>query len=468
MPQLTTVDVRGQKENGKGERGKEGEEKEQDGTERVQRWSWKRLHWQHWPRWLRCLAPVGALWLVLQEEAPLHPSASPLETGGRLLLAGLLWTSLGLCFSLLQFIYHYRVTHKQENRVVSQNHKNSELAVRGTKQVQQAWQQDSGHLVAMVSALLDAMVVSLLEEPPSDSNLPQIRSLLTRLENLNLPAGYTYSAVPVTVIPPFSFHQAVSQAVNKGILPECQLLQDRHDEGRVCEEESSLIDKIKHLSTYLQDRVSALHSLLQVQDSYGVCVADAQQSLQEFWEQLENLHTRVTLQPEKCQVLEDPHVVLSDTENLYTQLGLFKSKVHDCQTHLNKSTQLLQELDNRQQVLADTVGVLLKSSWNKDFLECNTQKFEKVYKDFMSLEQQTLTFVTHLRGLRGSEQESEVSVSDLEQVQNAPSLPLSTVPVLSVALATENPVLDTDSEPPPKSSSKLSAMNCLRGVRRKR
>ncbi|KAL7870627.1 hypothetical protein SRHO_G00081240 [Serrasalmus rhombeus] len=423
MPQLTTVDARDRKEYGKEERGKEGGTKEQERTERVPRLSWKSLCLKHWPSWLQCLAQVAALWLVVQEEAPLHPSVSLLESGYRLLLAGLLWVGLGLCVCLLQFLYHYRETHKQKSREVSQN---SEVAVRRAEQVHQARQQ---HLVAMVRALLDGMVLSLLHEPLSNSSLSQIRGLLTRLET-------------------------VSQAVSESSVHKGQQLQASDEEGKVSDEESSLKERIKHVCTYLQDRVSVLQSLLQVQDNYGACVADIQQGLQVHWELLENLHTRVTLKSEKCQGLEDPHTVLLDTENLRTQLGLFRSRVQECQTHLNTSTQLLQELESSQQVLADTVGETLEATWTKHFLQCNTQQFEKVHEDFMSLEQQTLTFVTHLRGLRVSEEET--------------SSPVSALPVYSVALTAGNPVLDPDPEPPPKSSSKFSAMNCLRGVRRRK
>ncbi|KAL7878878.1 hypothetical protein AOLI_G00098520 [Acnodon oligacanthus] len=439
MPQLTTVDARDRKE----ERGKEGGTKEQERKESVPRLCWKSLRLKHWPSWLQCLVQVAVLWLVVQEEAPLHPSVNLLESGHRLFLAGLLWVGLGLCVSLFQFLYHYRETQKQESREVSQNSKNSEVTVREAEQVKQACQQHAGHLVAMVSALLDGMVVSLLHEPRSNSSLPQIRGLLTRLE-------------------------AVSQAVSKGSFHRGQQPQASDEEGKVSDEESSLKDRIKHICTYLQDRVSVLRSLLQVQDNYGACVTDIQQGLQVHWELLENLHTRVTLKPEKCQGLEDPHTVLLDTESLRTQLGLFRSRVHECQTHLNTSTQLLQELESSQQVLADTVGEILEASWTKDFLQCNTQQFEKVHEDFMSLEQQTLTFETHLRGLRVSEEESKVSLPVLEHSQSTPSSPVLVVPVYSIALTAGNPILDPDPEPPPKSSSKLSAMNCLRGVRRRK
>lgn len=68
-------------------------------------------------------------------------------------------------------------------------------------------------------------------------------------------------------------------------------------------------------------RVNALCILLQTQDQYGVCIANIQQELQEYWELLEDLHTKVTLQPEKGS--EDPHTVLIDTEvGLQTNVGL--------------------------------------------------------------------------------------------------------------------------------------------------
>lgn len=70
-----------------------------------------------------------------------------------------------------------------------------------------------------------------------------------------------------------------------------------------------------YFSSFLLLRVSALHVLLQTQDQYGICIANIQQELQEYWELLEDLHTKVTLQPEKGP--EDPHTVLVDTEVRY-------------------------------------------------------------------------------------------------------------------------------------------------------
>uniref|UniRef100_A0A3B1JJB0 Si:ch211-151h10.2 n=1 Tax=Astyanax mexicanus TaxID=7994 RepID=A0A3B1JJB0_ASTMX len=357
-----------------------------------------RLNWTHWSSWLQGLGPAAVLWLVVQEESPLYSSLSLLQAGGRLLQAVLIWTILALCTYLICFL-----------------------------------EQDAGHLVSVLSSVLDGFVVSVLQEPVSgESSLPQIRCLLTRLE-----------------------------ALHKGSLSEGQSLQIKEEEEEVSQEDSSLRDRVKHIHTYLQD-VGALRCLLQVQDEYGGCLAEVQQGLQEHWELLEDLHTRVTLQPDQHQNPEDPNTVLSDTESLYTQLGLFRRTVNECQTHLNSCTHLLQGLESRQKVLAETVGLTLDSTWIKDFVQSNSQQ---VQENFLSLEQQTLTFVTHLRGLRAP---GDSGGCDLEPVQTTPSSPLSSVPVYTAVLSTDStdPHLDPDldTKPPPRPSSKLSAMSCLCGV----
>lgn len=50
-----------------------------------------------------CLIPVAVLWLVVQEEAPLHPSLDMTEVRGRLLLAGGLCLAVGLVLLALRF-----------------------------------------------------------------------------------------------------------------------------------------------------------------------------------------------------------------------------------------------------------------------------------------------------------------------------------------------------------------------------
>lgn len=61
------------------------------------------------PRCVRCLAPVAALCLVIQEERHL------LSVGGWLLVAGMLWAGINLCVSQLKFFYQYRRQCKQVN-----------------------------------------------------------------------------------------------------------------------------------------------------------------------------------------------------------------------------------------------------------------------------------------------------------------------------------------------------------------
>ncbi|KAB5575001.1 hypothetical protein PHYPO_G00215630 [Pangasianodon hypophthalmus] len=439
MPQLTTVDVRDLNEYRKGEReGKrrgEDDSEMEDGVVHEQKWCWKNLRWGHCPRWIRCLAPVAALWLVSQEEMHL------LKVGGWLLLAWMLWAGLILCVSLLKFLYQYRRQYKQKK--VSEK---CEIVGKRTGQLHQAClisQQDAGHLLSIVRALLDGLVVTLLQEPVSDPRVSQIQGLLTKLEVLS---------------------ESIIVPLNNSFLTEERLLQADKDDKVI---KTRVEDRVKHICTYLQERVSTLHFLLQTQDQYGVCIANVQQELQEYWEQLEDLHTKVTLQPEKCQGPEDPHTVLTDTEGLYTKLGLFQSRINECQLHLSKSAQLLEELENRQQDLAQTMGRTLESTWTKDLLQCNTHQFKKVFKDFTSLAQQTLTFVMHLQDLSVSQEKNSIETSDVEHVQSSLS-PLSSLPVYSIALATENTPLEPAPRPPHTPSSKFSVINLLCGVRRRR
>lgn len=117
-------------------------------------------------------------------------------------------------------------------------------------------------------------------------------------------------------------------------------------------------------------RTSSLRSLLQVQRECEVSVCAVQSALQKRWALLEELHTRVTLSPDSTQKAHDTHAVLTDTEvtiynlilticdeclliyvylfvscvlqNLFAELGQFKSKVQQCRTQLETSINLLQ------------------------------------------------------------------------------------------------------------------------------
>ncbi|XP_076850306.1 uncharacterized protein LOC143500017 isoform X2 [Brachyhypopomus gauderio] len=425
MPWLANVDVSEQTRSRVEEKcrgpGREGDVAVGGGLRREvmleteQTYSWKTLRWRCWPCWLRCLAPVAAVWSVVQQEAPLHPSVGLAEAGGRLWLAGLLWTCLGLG-AALACLLRRRTAGPQQEKVT----RSFEETVRQTGQAQEECdgQHRAGRLVAMSRALLDGLALSVLQEPLSEPSLTHLRGLLARLE-------------------------AVSQAVKEGVLPDRRMLQaseveeeeeeEEEEEDRMSEEESLLVARAKQICTYLQDRVSTLSSLLRVQAEYCVCVAGVQQGLQEHWEQLETLHSRVTLQPPSASNPDDPRTVLA-----YTQA-----------------------LEEEQEHLAATVGLAPDATWIKDFQQCNTEQFEKVYKDFTSLEQQTQTFVMHLKGLGVSGQERAVSTNSTHH-NASPHSPLSSMPVYGTSRT--GPFMDP--EPSLRNRSTVSVMDCLCGLKR--
>ncbi|KAA0714699.1 hypothetical protein E1301_Tti006461 [Triplophysa tibetana] len=386
-------------------------------TERVQRWM--RLHWQNRPQ---CLFPIALVLLVFLEESPLHPSVRLTEAGAQLLFAALLCAVI--CFLAFQFLRSNKVELKQ---VLQQKDDAIEQKVQGNQQTSITAQQDAGHLVTKVNVLADGLVVCLLHEPLPDASESHIRDLLIRLE-------------------------AVSRALQKA---------PNNDE----EQECPLKDRLKHISSYLQDRVRDLRSLLQVQRESESNVCEVQTGLQKHWALLENLHTRVTLRPDSKQEVNDLHAVLTDTENLLTEIGQFKSKVQQCRMQLETSMQLLQGLRSSQQGLSETVSTTVDSAWTKHLLQSNTDLFSEIHEDFASLEQQTSNFVIHLRGLNASEEKT-----GLAQSQASHRLSLPAVPVYIAASEPKKTHSDpeTDSESTQKSHSKLSPFHLLCGAKRRR
>ncbi|XP_051953624.1 uncharacterized protein si:ch211-151h10.2 [Xyrauchen texanus] len=443
MPQLSAGDVwnKGNPFRG-GQDGRVEEEKEilvgmmsrgkgmEESNEREQRWI--RLHWRNWPKWSQCLVPIAAVGLVILEESPLHPSVSLTQAGGRLLLSGLLCAVMGLC--ALAFKFSHRNGQKQ---VLFQNgsviEKDKEIA--GSLQTCITAEQDAGHLADSVNVLADGLVVSLLYEPLPDHSVPHMQGLLTRL-------------------------QAVSQVFHKGAMVEVK-------DGK---EKCALQSRVNHINSYLQERVSCVRSLLQVQHECDMSVCVVQTGLQKRWSLLEKLHTRVTLSPDNTQQRDDTHTALTDTENLFTELGQFKSKVQQCRMQLETSIQLLQALRSSQQCLAKTVGTTIDSAWTKQLLQLNTDLFSEIQEDFSSLEQQTSNFVIHLRGLDASDKKKTSLCSN--QSETSPQLSPSAVPVYTAVPQHVQSHSDPETDPEPseltqKSHSKLSPFHLLCGMRRR-
>ncbi|KAK7160801.1 hypothetical protein R3I93_008464 [Phoxinus phoxinus] len=395
------------------------EVEERDGRE--WRWMRVRLDWRSCPNWSPCLVPLAAVWLFALEE--------------RLLLAGLMCAAMALCASALRFLLGYGQKVKQHLPY------NGEVIVRKTAENQQQAsippQQDAGHLESLVNVLADGLVVSLLQEPLPDPSEPHIRGLLTRL-------------------------QAVSQTFRGGA----------YEEEKERNEKCAIHERVNQIRSYLQDRMSSLRSLLQVQRECEVSVCAVQSALQKRWALLEELHTRVTLSPDSAQKAHDPHAVLTDTENLSAELGQFKSKVQQCRTQLETNINLLLALRSSHQGLAGTFGTSIDSKWTKELLQSNTDLFSEIQEDFMSLEQQTSNFVIHLRGLNASE-ENESRLSGDYQTQASLSSPLPVVPVYTAVpeAAQSHSDPDTDPESPgasQKTHSKTSPFHMLCGKRRRK
>ncbi|XP_050991527.1 uncharacterized protein si:ch211-151h10.2 [Labeo rohita] len=390
--------------------------------ERAGRW-WRqmRLHWRNWPRWSPWLVLI---YLILLEESPLHPSVSLTEAGFRLLLAGLLCAALGLCALALQ---------KQEQKVKQHLLCNGEVIVKQTAENQQTSinpQQDAGHLESQVDVLAEGLAVSVLHELLPDSSKPHIRGLLTRLE-------------------------AVSRTLHR----------KGYEEETDDKENCTLQDRVHHIRSYLQDRVSGLRSLLRVQHECDVSVCAVQSALQKRWALLEELHTRVTLMPDSTPDKQDPHAVLTDTESLFIELSQFKSKVQQCRMQLETNINLLQALRSSHQGLNKTFGTSIDSTWSKDLLQSNTDLFSEIHEDFTSLEQQTSNFVIHLRGLSALETRLSVDQSRL-------SLPAIPVYVAAPEAAQLHSDPESDPEDSPgatqKTHSRMSPFHMLCGMRRRR
>ncbi|KAI3354041.1 hypothetical protein L3Q82_018603, partial [Scortum barcoo] len=165
------------------------------------------------------------------------------------------------------------------------------------------------------------------------------------------------------------------------------------------ESDSALIDKVKLIHTYLQQRMRSLCRLVQVQGDFEASVKDMLESLDGLWARLEELHTGVTLTKEGSRDHGDLASAQTDAENLFAVLGHYRSRLQCCQAHLKDSTQLLQELTWSHTHISNRVSSSAEAVWPELLLQSNIEQFDKVQESFFSMEQQTSTFQAHLEGL---------------------------------------------------------------------
>ncbi|XP_056297235.1 uncharacterized protein si:ch211-151h10.2 [Pseudoliparis swirei] len=219
--------------------------------------------------------------------------------------------------------------------------------------------------VPLALALVDSLLLCVLQEPLSDPSVLHIQALLSRME-------------------------LVCHTLEKADIGSEVALEDVGGD-------STLIDKVKRVHTYLQQRSSFLCRLVQVQGEFDVRVKDLLLGLEGLWAQLEDLHTGVTLTKEGSH--GDLASTQTDTETLFAVLSHYGNTLQCCQAHLKDSTQLLQELMWRHTQTSSSVSSSGESVWPELLLQSNIEQFDKVQESFITLEQQTSTFRAHLEGL---------------------------------------------------------------------
>uniref|UniRef100_UPI003AB056F3 uncharacterized protein isoform X1 n=1 Tax=Centroberyx gerrardi TaxID=166262 RepID=UPI003AB056F3 len=324
-----------------------------------------------WRGWLT-VALVGVVWSVCQVEAPLHPSLCLVEVCWRLLLVCMLFIVLGGCVHALKCRLRLRQaegeTPQRMRREVLTEHTNNQYSwVSGAR--------PPGPRVPLALALTDSLLLCVLQEPLPDPSLPHIQALLSRLES-------------------------VSHTLGRADVGSEAKLEEANGDG-----DSTLTDKVKLVSSYLQQRTRSLRGLVGTQGELEAGVRDTLEGLDRLWARLEELHTGVTLTKEGSRGHRDLDTAQTEAETLFAVLGRYRGKLQVCQAHLRDSTQLLQELTWSHTHISHSVSSSSESVWPELLLQCNIEQFDKVQESFLSLEQQTSTFQAHLEGLGGGIQE---------------------------------------------------------------
>ncbi|XP_067362782.1 cell adhesion molecule-related/down-regulated by oncogenes isoform X1 [Channa argus] len=131
-----------------------------------------------WRGWYN-VVPVGVLWSLCQVEALQHLSFFVMDVCWRLLLVCLLWAVVGGCVYALKGRLRPGQNQEEppqriEQEVVAENRDN-----------QYSWVSQSrglGHSVPLAIALADSLLLCVLQEPLPDPSVPQVETLLSRLE----------------------------------------------------------------------------------------------------------------------------------------------------------------------------------------------------------------------------------------------------------------------------------------------
>ncbi|TNN66636.1 hypothetical protein EYF80_023170 [Liparis tanakae] len=300
-----------------------------------------------------------------QVEATLHPSLSLVDVLWRLLWMCLLWTVVGGCVQALKLCLR-----AGENRELPLSIQQEAFTENNNYHNLRMTPSRSGDPHAPLAlALVDSLLLCVLQEPLSDPSVLHIQALLSRME-------------------------LVCHTLEKADIGSEVALEDVGGD-------SILIDKVKRVHTYLQQRSSSLCRLVQVQGQFDVRVKDVLLGLEGLWAELEDLHTGVTL------TKEGSHGDLASTQT-------------DAEELMWRHTQT-----------SSRVSSSGESVWPELLLQSNIEQFDKVQESFITLEQQTSTFRAHLEGLG---KEDQVGPSGPLHHADGPDSLSSAVPQISKRL----------------------------------
>ncbi|KAJ8256640.1 hypothetical protein COCON_G00187920 [Conger conger] len=259
--------------------------------------------------------------------------------------------------------------------------------------------------VSLAKALMDSLLLCLLSEAVEDPGPAHIQALAHRLEMVEQTLG------------------------RADVLAENP--RKRCVSGQRGNEESLLLtDSLQDVCAFLQERAQCLRALAQAQEDYGKSIEGVKEVLEEHWVLLVQLHIQVIRGRKRREQRvraamrkkgerkegereegeregreeekKDIKMALQNVECFSVELSQRKDSLQQSRALLCDITHLLQELGGGLQALGERGGGGSEPLWTEGLLQSNTQQFDEVLQDFLSLEKLTSCFLTHLEGLRAN------------------------------------------------------------------
>ncbi|XP_061073923.1 uncharacterized protein si:ch211-151h10.2 [Conger conger] len=349
----------------------------------------------------QALVVAGELWALSQEEAPLHPSLSLGQVRSRALLAAGVGVSMALCVLVLRALCPGRPRQRVPFLHTAEEKRNR---APGPQASLPSGRSVNGP-VSLAKALMDSLLLCLLSEAVEDPGPAHIQALAHRLEMVEQTLG------------------------RADVLAENP--RKRCVSGQRGNEESLLLtDSLQDVCAFLQERAQCLRALAQAQEDYGKSIEGVKEVLEEHWVLLVQLHIQVIRGRKRREQRvraamrkkgerkegereegeregreeekKDIKMALQNVECFSVELSQRKDSLQQSRALLCDITHLLQELGGGLQALGERGGGGSEPLWTEGLLQSNTQQFDEVLQDFLSLEKLTSCFLTHLEGLRAN------------------------------------------------------------------